>query len=311
MPSPMVYVYSLDVEYRLPGKIVAEVGYSGSEGHHLIRLVNQNFLYTNNPAWNAVYFPMPDDNSNYNAGIFTLRRPMERGLQLIFNYRWAKSLDESSFEGPGFVTNQTWPQNNRLNWGPSDYDVKQLLTTSAAWTIPTHFRAHSLLAHVLGGWELDPILSWHTGFPWTPVIGQSVQTPGGPSLGPIRPTQYLGGAGDSQSISAFETGSNFPNGGAAYFNLTAVGPPGIGRNSFRGPRFFQTDLSFAKSTRLPWFKETSNLELRANFFNIFNQENLAPLNFNDQGTQAGSSFLGVATAGLAGRVVELQGRFSF
>jgi hypothetical protein len=83
---------------------------------------------------------------------------MERGLQLIFNYRWAKSLDESSFEGPGFVTNQTWPQNNRLNWGPSDYDVKQSLTTSAAWTIPTHFREHSLLAHLLGGWELDPIL---------------------------------------------------------------------------------------------------------------------------------------------------------
>jgi hypothetical protein len=60
---------------------------------------------------------------------------------------------------------------------------------------------------------------------------------------------------------------------------------------------------------LPWFKETSNLELRANFFNIFNQENLAPFNFNDQGTQAGSPFLGFATAGLAGRVVELQGRF--
>ena len=75
MPSPMVYVYSLDIEYRLPWKFAVDLGYSGSDAHHMIRLVNQNFLYPNNPAWTAVYFPMPDDNSNYNAGLFTLRRP--------------------------------------------------------------------------------------------------------------------------------------------------------------------------------------------------------------------------------------------
>jgi hypothetical protein len=311
MPTPMVYVYSLDLEYKLPWKMALELGYSGSDGHHLVRLVNQNYLYGNNPAWNAVYFTMPDDNSNYNAGLATLRRPMAQGLQLLVNYRWAKSLDESSFEGPGFVTNQTWPQNNRLNWGPSDYDVAQLVTTSAVWDIPTHFRSKSLLARLLGGWELDPIVQWHSGFPWTPLIGQSVETPGGPSLGPIRPTIYYGGGGDSQSISAYQTGSNFPKGGPAYFDITDVGPPGIGRNSFRGPRFFQTDLSFAKNTHLPWFKETSNLELRANFFNIFNQLNLTPLNFDDPGTQVGNPLFGTANAGLAGRVVELQARFSF
>jgi hypothetical protein len=158
---------------------------------------------------------------------------------------------------------------------------------------------------------LDPIVTWHSGFPWTPVIGQSVQTPGGPSLSPIRPTVYYGDAGASQSNSAFQTGSNFPKGGAGYFNITTVGPPGIGRNSFRGPRFFQTDLSLAKNTPLPWFKENSNLELRANFFNIFNQLNLTPLSFNDPGTHPDNVFFGTANAALAGRVVELQARFSF
>jgi len=312
MPNPMIYVYSLDVEYRLPWKMAAEIGYSGSEGHHLIRLVNQNFLFPNNPAFNAVYFTMPDDNSNYNAGIVTLRRPMNHGLQLLFNYRWAKSLDNSSFEGPGFVTNQTWPQNNRLNWGPSDYDVRHLITAAGVWDIPSRFKQEkSILARILGGWELDPIVTWHTGFPWTPVIGQSVQTPGGPSLSPIRPTVYYGGAGKSQSTSAYQTGSNFPNGGAAYFDIKTVGPPGIGRNSFRGPRFFQTDLSFAKNTHLPWFKESSNLELRANFFNIFNQLNLTPFSFNDAGTHPDNVFFGTASSALAGRVVELQARFSF
>ncbi len=311
MPNPMVYVYSLDFEYKLPGDIAVQAGYAGSEGHHQTRLVNQNFLYPNNPAWNAVYFPMPDDNSNYNAAVVSVRRPMEHGIQLLMNYRFSKSLDNSSFEGPGFVTNQTWPQNNRLNWGPSDFDVTHSVTATAIIEIPTHFKAHSILGSILGGWEFDPIEQWHTGYPWTPVIGQSVQTPGGPSLGPIRPTQYFGGARDSQSIHAYETGRNFPRGGTAYFNATAVGPPGIGRNSFRGPRYWQTDLSFAKNTRLPWFHESSNLELRANFFNIFNQTNLTPLQFNDAGTQVTNPFFGYAASGLAGRVVELQARFMF
>jgi hypothetical protein len=329
MPNPIVYVYSFGIEYKLPWKIALDLGYSGSEGHHLVRLVNQNYLYPNNlnlngaAAFTAVYIPQPDDNSNFNAGLVTLRRNYDHGLQFVFNYRWAKSLDNSSYEGPGFVTNQTYPQNNRLERGPSDFDVTQIYNLATVWDIPTPGKYHGFWKSVLGGWQMDPIITWHTGFPWTPVTGQSVETPGGPSLSPIRPTVYFGGAGSSQSNNAFMTGSNFPatnatcsNGGAnpggCYFNITASGPPGIGRNSFRGPHFFQTDFSFAKNTRLPFFfGETSTLELRANFFNIFNQLNLQPFSFGGAGTHPDDPFFGISPGGLAGRVVELQARFSF
>ncbi|HLK21462.1 MAG TPA: TonB-dependent receptor, partial [Bryobacteraceae bacterium] len=324
MPNPMVYVYSFGIEYKLPWKIALDLGYSGSEGHHLVRLVNQNYLYPNNnnlngsAAFTAVYIPQPDDNSNYNAGLVTLRRNYDHGLQFIFNYRWSKSLDNSSYEGPGFVTNQTYPQNNRLEWGPSDFDVRQLYNLATVWDIPAPSRFHGFWKSALGGWQLAPVITWHTGFPWTPVIGQSVETPGGPSLSPIRPTVYLGGAGMSQSNDALMTGRNFPNtcnnanAGACFFNITAGGPPGIGRNSFRGPHFFQTDFSFAKNTRLPFFfGETSNLELRANFFNIFNQLNLQPFSFSGGGTHPDDPFFGISPGALAGRVVELQAKFSF
>ena len=108
------------------------------------------------------------------------------------------------------------------------------------------------------------------------------------------------------------TGSNFPKGGTAYFNTTASGPPGIGRNSWRGPHFFQTDFSFAKNIHMPFFfGETSNLELRGYFFNIFNQLNLQPLNFSSQGTHPELPYFGTSAGALAGRVVELQARFSF
>lgn len=318
MPTPMVYSYSMEVEYRLPWRMAVDLGYAGSTAHHLIRLVNENFLYPNNknlngkPAFTAVYFPQPDSNSNYNGGFLTLRRQFDHGLQFAFNYRWAKSLDNSSYEGPGFTTNQTYPQDNRTEWGPSDFDVTHIITFSGLWDLPGPSTDHRFLHNVLGGWELAPIITWHTGFPWTPVIGQSVQTPGGPTLSPIRPTAYYGGAGHSESNDAFMSGSNFVNGGAAYFDIAAGGPPGIGRNSWRGPHLFQTDLSFSKDIAMPFFfGENARLNLRANFFNLFNQLNLVPLTFSSTGTHPDQSLFGTASGALAGRVVELQARFSF
>src|SRR5262249_3158592 len=64
-----VYLYSLEAEHRLPWNLVASLGYQGSAGHKLTRLVNQNFLQapTQNNAFFAVYFPTSDVNSNYNA----------------------------------------------------------------------------------------------------------------------------------------------------------------------------------------------------------------------------------------------------
>jgi hypothetical protein len=41
----------------------------GQHRRHLIRIVNQNFLYPNNPAFGPVYFPQPDTNSNYSADV--------------------------------------------------------------------------------------------------------------------------------------------------------------------------------------------------------------------------------------------------
>jgi hypothetical protein len=130
--------------------------------------------------------------------------------------------------------------------------VTQIYTFSAIWDIPAPKNLHGFWRSVLGGWELAPIETWHTGFPWTPVIGQSVQTPGGPTPSPIRPTTYYGGAGHSESNAALMSGSNFPLGGKAYFDTADSGPPGIGRNSWRGPHFYQTDLSFSKNIAIPF-----------------------------------------------------------
>ena len=314
-PTAYAYVYSWNFEYSLPGHMVASAGYQGSTDHHLIRIVNENFLYPNNKAFGPVYFPQPDVNSNYNALNLGLTRNFSAGLGIQANYRWSKSIDQLSNEGPGASANQTWPQDQGTERGPSDFDATHSLTVAAQYELPWYKNRKDLLGVLLGGFQVSPILTYHTGFPYTVKIGQSVSTPGGPSLGPIRPTAFYGNAVYDNSNDALISGTNWPGGGAAYFNIAASGPPGIGRNSFRGPRYFATDLSVAKQFRLPsgWhLGEAAVIDVRANFYNLFNTLNLTPFGFFDPGIFADSSQFGRATQpGLAGRVVEFQGRISF
>ncbi|MGH9612584.1 MAG: hypothetical protein ACRD4P_05840, partial [Bryobacteraceae bacterium] len=251
-----------------------------------------------------------------------LRRNFAQGVQVAANYKWSKSIDTLSYGGPGAVTNQTWPQDQSTERGPSDFDATHFFTLTGLWDLPIYRNQQGVLGAILGGWEMNGILTFHTGFPWTPKIGQSIQTPGGPSLAPTRPSVYYGGALDDTSNSAFINGTNFPACGGAtptagcggtYFNIATGGPPGVGRNVFRGPHFYQIDMSFVKRTKLPWLHlgEAASLELQANFYNIFNQLNLTPLGFYSTGTFADQGFLGRADGALIGRVVDLQARFVF
>ncbi len=332
VPNPYVYAYSLEIQQELPAKLTATIGYQGSTGHKLIRLVNQNFLFPNNPAFGPVFFITPDVNSNYNALNANLVRRFSKGLQVQANYRFSKSIDQLSYEGPGFVTNQTFPQDNRTERGPSDFDVKHYFNLSALYELPFFRRRNDFAGKVLGGFEVTGILTARTGFPFTPVVGGCVSTPGGPPQCPVRPQGYSGPTELDTSDEAFITGSNFPGGGAPFFTVfdlpnNSVAPPGIGRNSFRGPGYFSVDMSVVKHTRLGGFLgELSELELRANFFNVFNQLNLKPFEFGSDAVTIGqfdsrdpgvpgvltnNPRFGIATAGLAGRVVELQARFRF
>jgi hypothetical protein len=330
-PNPYVYAYSLEGQYNLPGNMTAELGYQGSSSHKLIRLVNQGFLYPNNPAFTRVFIPQPDVNANYNALNARLTRRFSRGVQFDAIYRFSKSIDQLSNEGPGAETNQTYPQDNRTERGPSDYDAKHYFVASGLWELPVFRGRKDFVGKALGGFELGGIMTYHTGFPWTPKTGlQCNSTPGGSDLCPARPIGYLGGLPELSSNEDFMRGF-YPNGGntvtfgadgrplrTANFVLNNPspaprgGPPGIGRNSFRGPRFFSVDMTAAKRFGLPGFLgEAASFEFKANFFNVFNTLNLEPFRFGSAGVFIESSNFGRAERGLAGRVVEFQGRFVF
>jgi Carboxypeptidase regulatory-like domain len=315
LPNPYVYTYSLETQLELPAALVATIGYQGSAGHKLIRLVNQRFLFpvTSTNPYSAVYFTTPDVNSNYNALNASLARRLSKGLQMQANYRFSKSIDQLSYEGPGAVTNQTFPQDNRTERGPSDFDVKHYFNLAGLYELPFFNGRNDFVGKALGGFSISGILTARTGFPFTPVIGNDISTPGGPKLNPTRPQGYSGPSSLPTSNDAFISGIFGPN-GRTLFTLIPGNPPGIGRNSFRGPKYFDIDMSLVKQVRLNGLlglAEGTNFEFRANFFNIFNQLNLGSFNFNSNSTRIDNADFGKPTTGLAGRVVELQGRFRF
>ena len=144
----------------------------------------------------------------------TSARRLSGGLQLVGNYRWSKSIDQLSYEGPGFVTNQTFPQNNRTERGPSDFDVRHQFVLFGLWDLPIARGQHGFLGKALGGWQINGAFTAHSAFPWTPQEGCCFfGTPGGAAndingdgIGNDFPTQWDGQGGLGTSNQAFING---------------------------------------------------------------------------------------------------------
>lgn len=344
MKQPTLYDYSFDLQFALPYQIALTTGYQGASGFHFLRLVNQVFLYNqsngtcatggactpgvNQSPFNNAYVPTADVHTDYNALNVHIEKRLQHGFDFSGVYTWSKSMDNASNEGPGYVTNQTDPGNPRAEYGPSDFDNRHRFTVVGTWTLPSPSR-NGLLKNVLGNWQANGIYTWHTGFPWTPVIGvPSVALVNGASqIAPTRPTQYGFGtpanapALNGCSNSAYEHGSNFPRGGANYFNYGTPGPPGVGRNSFNGPCYRDLDMTFAKQVTFNVGDHTPLIRFQANFFNILNLTNLTPLAFGSPettvsnvttaGTHVINPLFGLAPSADVGRTIEFSGRIEF
>ncbi len=333
--NPYVYLYSLDVQYALPSNWVATVGYQGSSSHGLLRIKNLQYFYQQpSPLIGAVFQFTPDINANFNALNTEVKRNFRNGLLVDFLYTYSKSIDEVSAEGPGYGTNQTFPTVLATERGPSDYDATHNVRVVGLWDLPIFRGRNDWQGRILGGWEVNGDFQFHSGFPWTPLATNNCNlTLGAATICPLRPIGVFTSPGNKSDTNAFlppVSGSNFPNGSTAYYDVTASGFPAFKRNNQRGPRFSQFDFSFVKNFGLPSMKfvgESSKIQLRMNIYNAFNKLNLAPFTFQSQSTTitygnncvgtppvctpiANPNF-GIATSGLAGRVIELEGRFVF
>jgi len=329
--TPYVYLYSTEVQHEFPSNFLLTVGYQGSQSRKMLRIVNINRIYPLNSVLHPVYFPTADVNGHFNALNISGNWRSFHGLQFFGKYQFSRSMDGGSWEGAGSNRDPFYPVNQTYDYGPSDFDVTHNMLFTALYDLPILRNRHDLVGKAFGGWQVNGTFLYHTGFPWSPVTSNNCPpTPLGP-LCPALPASYNGKAGSDYSNDTFmKPGGNFPGivtgtscpqnvpmppppyAGSPYFDACTAGPPFIHRNSFRGPRYQSVDLSFVKSTPVPFFKsEQSKLDLRVNFFNLFNKLNLIPFARNTDNVSINNSHFGQASGALAGRVIEFQARLSF
>lgn len=338
--TPLVYRYSIEAQYSLPWRLVGTLAYQGSKSENFVRIEPLHLTQpVRSTTFNPVYWGYGDVSGHYNGMNTRLQRRFANGFQFDLNYRYSKGFDSYSFEAPCACTNQTYPVDQSTEFGPSDYDVRHFITLSGLWDIPLFRNQRSWAGKLLGGWQINGIVTHHTGFPWTPVVSSSIIGPNGNTIGPFRPIAYNGTEPLSNTNeNFFRAGGIFPGtvilnstGGVvncdtgvgcnnAFSTLRNPGngylnnPPGIGRNVFRGPQYTNVDMSVSKQFGLPSLGvlgETPKFDIRFNFFNIFNLTNIAPFQNFSNSTRVDRVNFGEATGLLAGRVIEMQLRFSF
>jgi len=115
------------------------------------------------------------------------------------------------------------------------------------------------------------------------------------------------------SFGKFKSGTKqqFPTGifKASDFPAPAFGQEGtLGRNSYIGPGYINTDFNIVKNTNIPWLwhDEAAKLQFRAEAFNLFNNVNLQ----NPDGSLSDSTF-GQSTGVYPSRNIQFSLKFIF
>ena len=288
--TPYAQNWNFNIEQELSKAFAMQLGYVGSKGTKLVRLLdlNQANSYGNrsNPNYGAMDSLSPVSASTYHALQATLRSRNWRGLTGFAGYTWSKSLDDAS-DGIDFnFSTVAFPQNSydlHAEHGPSNFDTRHRFTAAFTYDVPK-LAGPNWIAR---GWQLNTIVTAQSGRP-VPIVsandtsGQNADvypTPSNyhqrpdlvPGVNPINPNWrsapdtigYLNGAAFVQPPYAS------PN------NL--VGSFGnLGRNGIFGPDYWNVDFSLGKSERI---FEKMTLQFRAELFNILNHPNFALPNF--------------------------------
>jgi len=222
--------------------------------------------------------------SSYHALETSLRKRFSHGLSFLASYTYSKAIDDvSSFNISGSGSIQVAgendlaqnPNNLAAERGPSLFDARHRLVFSYQWSLPFWQHQQEWYQHVLGGWQLNGIVTAMSGTPFTVFDSNDVSNQGGApeitGFSANRPNLVSGQDPNSGAravvgwlnADAFARITPDPNSPVQQFGTA-------GRNIALGPRYTNWDFAASKNFRLT---ESKGLQFRAEFFNILNHTN--------------------------------------
>ena len=204
-------------------------------------------------------------------------------LTLLANYTYSKSLDDvPNGQGNAGVAAQslsTLPSTNPLrhywDYGPSDFDHRQIFTLSYVWDLPTIAHSNLFMRETLGGWQLTGIIRRLTGQYFTATAGADrSQTGLNADRSMLLPSTNPYGGHPCSTITTSYVNYLNPTSFVTVYTPTSypLGTYGnTGKNYFLGPSYITWDVGTIKNFNLS--PERFRLQFRADFFNIFNHTN--------------------------------------
>jgi len=321
LKTPYTQAWNAGIQRQLGNGMSIEVDYVGSGTHRLFRSVDGNpplpWLVaaahadgslpptvsggalriapliglpqvTGNLAFEEPIVIRSIGNGTYNGLQTMFRKQFQHGIQFQAAYTWSHAIDDAADPLVATPGNRNIARNSfnlKEERGTSDYDLRHRLIVNYLLQLPfgaghSHFN-HGFAARALGGWELSGISTFQSGRPFDIYSSRDSEYTGlsnrpdlvgDPSIPAGAPRNQVG-----PPITAFAR--------------QPFGRPGnLGRNTFTGARYYNTDVNLIKNTAVT---ERVNLQFRAEVFNLFNR-----IQFDQPGT-AGNTLASPGTFGQA------------
>jgi hypothetical protein len=288
--TPLIFHWNASLEQQV-GRFLVDANYVGTKGEHLNINYNINAAYPGGGSaairrpiqgFNDINFVTPMGNSEYNALQMRVQRRYANGISLLVSYTWSKSID---LGGGQLVGDMAMRNRSNVGWerAASSSSVPQRLVVSYTYALPVgrglRFNpSNRVLSGIIGNWQVNGITTVRDGHPFTVTTNVSSANTGQarPNWDPNAHTP-----GFSPSINEWFDLAQFPT--ATQYNFSNEG-----RDVVYGPGAVNFDASLFKRVRLKMLRETGQLELRFEGFNIFNHPQFGQPNVNVSTVGAGT-----------------------
>jgi Carboxypeptidase regulatory-like domain/TonB-dependent Receptor Plug Domain len=282
-PSPEAWGWNVTVEQEFDKVGVFTVSYVGRRGYHLEQLANVNQLQPGaiqaNPGVNpdalrpyrgysTIIEAQNTGGAFYHSMQANLKRRMTNGFLFGVAYTWSKSLDYGSSNGTNIVN----AYNNRIMYGPSDFDTRHVLVANYVWDIPygTH-ASNAFVRTTLGNWQFSGTLQGQSGRPQT--VSQNNDRAG---VGPGSGNQFWVATRNPILYHQFSGGKNknlwFEPSAFSAAPIGTFAPRGT-RGLIYGPGFESFSAALQKGFQIIPNHENHQLIFRAEAFNFANHPN--------------------------------------
>jgi hypothetical protein len=323
--APRSSQFSLGIQQGI-GLMALSVAYVGSQNRHQsfyseTNLPPQSLLsgfVTNNTlaqtynstlpyrGYNSVLLAQNEATGSYNSLQLSLRgNTLNNDLTCQVGYTYSYTRDSfNAFGDGGDLSTVTNPyQGWQYDYGPSSFDIRNIFFTNFVYQVPLlRSSSNRILKTALGGWELSGIVTATSGAPLNiGLAGQSIAT-------------VVPNTANRPDVNGK---MNNPHTVGQWFDTSVFSTPAPGTwgdepaNAVVGPGRDNWNISLFKNFRFGEERAT-NLQFRAEFFNIWNHPQWVGDTFNGGiSTNYGASNFGAVTAVHDPRTFQLALKFSF